>query len=168
MIVSYSQIIGSNILCIDEQAALGKVADIVLQKSDMKIKALLLHSAFFFVPPKVVIFDDITDFDRKAVIVQKEDDIVPINELVSVKQTLKAKMHGVRQRVYTKSGKYLGTVYDYTIDSASGLIYSIYVKHLLSDRILPRTVIRELNQKGYIVDDDYELISSSAPVPESA
>lgn len=168
MIVSYSQIVGSQILAIEEQASVGRIADIVLQKSDIKVKAVLLASAVFFVPPKVVTFDDIVDFDNRAVVVQKEDDVVPLKEVISIQQAIKAKMKGAKHKVYTKSGKFVGTVYDYTFDSQSGLLYSLFVKHLMTDRIIPRTVICELNEKGFIIDNDFELIRSTSAIPEQA
>lgn len=168
MILSYSQIVGSDVLAIEDQASIGRVADLVLQKSDMKVKALLLHSRFFFVAPQAITFDDIVDFDTRAVIIQGEEDAVPLKELVSIQQALKAKMNGVKQKVYTKSGKFIGTVYDYTIESGSGLVYTLFVKHLVSDRIIPRSVICELSSKGYIIDDDFELVKSSVTVAEAA
>lgn len=168
MIISYNQIVGSSVLAINEQASIGRIADIVLQKSDIKVRALLLHSPFFFVTPKAVTFDDIVDFDTKAVIVQDSDAVVSLNELVSIKQAIAAKMKGIRQKVYTKKGKLIGTVYDYTFESTSGLVYSLFVKHMLSDRIIPRTVICELNAKGFIIDDDFELIRNTATIPETA
>lgn len=168
MIVSYSQIVGSQVLSIEEQSSIGRVSDIVLQKSDIKVKAVLLGTAVFFVTPRVVTFDDIVDFDSRAVVIQKEDDAVSLAEVVSIKQAIKAGMKGVRHKVYTKAGKLVGTVYDYTLDSTSGLIYSLYIRHLLSERIIPRTVICELNDKGFIIDDDFELVRNTAPYPEQA
>ncbi|OQB06259.1 MAG: PRC-barrel domain protein [bacterium ADurb.Bin212] len=168
MIVSYSQIIGSEILAINEQKTVGKVSDVVIQKNDLKIKGFLLHSPFFFVPPKAIAFGDILEIDNRAVVTQKDENILPLKELVSIEKSIKSKLCGVKQRVVTKSGTAVGVVYDYTIESSTGLIYSLYVKKFLTEKIIPRSIILELKENIYTIEDDYELIKNSATMPETA
>lgn len=168
MIVSYSQIIGSEILAINEQKTVGKVSDIVIQKSDLKIKGLVLQSPFFFVAPKAIAFGDVLEIDNRAVVTQREDNILPLKELVSIEKAIKSKQCGLKQKIITKSGTDVGYVYDYTIESGTGLIYSLYVKKFLTEKIIPRSIILELKDNVYIIEDDYELIKNSATMPEVA
>ena len=168
MIVSYSQTVHSALLAIEEQASIGRIADVVLQKTDLKVKGLILSVPFFFIKPRIVTFDDIIDFDKNAVVIQSAENAVPLAELVSIQQAINSGMRGVKHKVFTKQGKFVGNVYDYTFESSSGLIYSLYVKRLVTDRIIPRTVICELNEKGFIIDDDFELVRNASPYPEQA
>ena len=168
MIVSYSQIVGSQVLAIKEQKTAGKVADLVLQKSDLKIKAALLYKPFFFSQQKIIAYDDIVEYDKNALIIQSENDIIPLGEVVSVEQAFKAKLAGSSYKVYTKSKKYVGSVYDYTLESDTGLIFAIYVKYMLSDRIISRSNIIEIKDHHFVIDDDFELVKNGANAMETA
>ncbi len=168
MIISYSQIVGKDILAVNEQKTVGKVSDIVIQKNDLKIKGFLLHSPFFFVAPKAIAFGDIIEIDQKALVTQNQDNILSLKELVSIDKAIKSKLYGLKQRVVTKSGKDIGYVYDYTIESSSGMIYSLYVKKFLTEKIIPRPIILEIKNNKYLIEDDYELIKNSVTMPEVA
>ncbi len=167
MIVSYSQIIGSDVLSINEQKSVGKISDLVLQKSDLKVKAALLRQSFFYVPQKLVTYNDIIDFDNNAIVIQTEDNIVTLKEVIAVQKAIQASLCGINQKVMTKSGSLVGRVYDYTIDSTSGMIYSLYVHKLLLDKIIPRSIILELEKNIFLIEDDYELITNNNSVPET-
>lgn len=162
MIVSFSQVIGSDVLSVKEQKAVARVCDIVIQKTDLKIKAVLLSASLFSFAKKVITFDDISEFDTNAVVIQNEDDIVPLGEVVTVEQAIKSKLHGVGQKVMTKSKKMVGNVYDYTFDSESGLIYALHVRYLLTDRVINRASIIEISSNIFIIEDDFELVKNSA------
>lgn len=168
MIISYSQIVGKDILAIDEQKTVGKISDIVIQKNDLKIKGFVLHSSFFFNSPKAISFGDIVEVDQKAVVTQNQNNVLSLKELVSMDKAIKSKLYGLKQRVVTKSGKDIGYVYDYTIESSSGMIYSLYVKKYFSEKIIPRSIILEIKNNKYLIEDDYELIKNSATMPETA
>lgn len=168
MIVSYSQIVGSQVLAINEQRTVGKIADLVLQKSDLKVKAALLHKSFFFNKQLVITYDDVVEYDKSALVIQSEDNIVDTSEVVSIIQAIKSKLTGTGQKVFTKSKKFVGTAYDYTIESSNGLIYSIYVKHMLSDRIISRSCIIELKDNCFIIEDDFELVKNGATASDTA
>ncbi len=168
MIVSYNQIIGSSVLSVKEQKLCGKVAEVVLQKTDLKIKALILKKPYFLMREKAVSFSDILEFDKKIVVVNDEDSITDISELISVGEALKNRLKGRGQKTYTKSGKFIGIVYDYTIDSQSGLIYNLSVKNLLSDKLISRSSIIELKGSCFIIEDDYMLVKNVESVAETA
>lgn len=161
MIINYSQIVGSQIVAMREQQAVGKVADLVLQKSDLKIKAVLLDKTFFFNPQKVVTFGDIIEYDKNALIIQNSDQIVNLEEVVTVAKAVKSKSYGVRQKVFTKSKKIVGYVYDYSIESSNGMLYNLYVKYLLADRLIARSSILEFTGNSFIIEDDYQLAKNN-------
>ncbi len=168
MIVSYSQLIGNDILSIDEQKSAGRVADLVIQKTDLKIKAALVGKHFFWLPQKAVIFDDIVDINQSALVVQNSENIIRLKELLAIQKAIQSKCLGINQKVITKSGSAVGIVYDYTFDSTSGLLYSLHVKKFLTDKIIPRSIIVEYNNNIFIIDDDYELVKNTNTVPETA
>jgi len=89
---------------------------------------------------------------------------INISELERVKEALRERLYGVNQSVKTKSGKSIGRVYDYTIDSSTNAIQKLYIKSLLDDRIIPISAVTEIKGKRITIRDDFEI----ATVPEPA
>jgi len=168
MIVLYSQIKNSSLLSLDEQKNLGQVFDLVLQKSDMSIKGFLARTNSLLPTKKTVSKADIIEISNNAVVVRDDSALVDLDELPQIKQAIKSKLVGINQKVVTKSGKKIGNVYDYTIDSQSMLLTSIYIKSMFSDRIISRTAIISLEGKKITIDDDFEVIKNAQAVPEAA
>lgn len=106
--------------------------------------------------------NDIVEFANNAVIINDEDNAVPIKESLRVADAIKDKMYGIGQIVYTKSGKLVGRVYDYTFHNETGIIEKFYVKGILSDRIISRTAIVKLEGKRMTIEDDFEVIKTPA------
>lgn len=163
MIVKYTQIVHSPVYEIRAQQNLGNVLDLVIQKSDLSIKAAVVRTGpFFFSPKKVVGMTDIVEFSGNAVIVQDEDSAVPIKESIRIAEAIADRMYGVGQIVVTKSGKLIGRVYDYTFHNETGIIEKFYVKSLIHDRIISRTAVVKLDRKRMTIEDDFEMIKTPA------
>ena len=166
MIVRYSQIIKSPVLLYQEQAVFGFVFDVVIQKSDIAVKAIVVRDRGLFYKQKLVSFHEIVAIESDSVTVQKEESAVGADEAPSIALAIGAGMAGSRRMVVTKNGKRVGLAYDYTIESESGLITSIYVKSWFSDRIIGREAILSIEKRKIIIDDDYELVKNSAALAE--
>ena len=164
MIVRYSQVIHSPIVEIKTQTLLGKVLDIVLQKSDFSVKAVLVKPSILSLEKLVVTDADILEIVNNAVLVNDEDSASPLKDSPRVVQSIEAKAYGVNQKVVTKSGKVVGRVHDYTFDSQLLKVINLYVKSMISDRIIPATSIHKFEKGKVIIDDDYEV----AKVAEAA
>jgi len=157
MIIRYSQVIHSPIIEIKTQSLLGKVLDIVLQKSDFSIKALLVKPSIFSFEKLVVTDADILEIVNNAVLVNDDNSISPLKDSPRVVQSIEAKAYGINQKVITKSGKVVGRVHDYTFDSQILKVINLYVKSLVSDRIIPSGSIQKFEKGKVIIDDDYEV-----------
>lgn len=168
MIVKYSQIVGAPLLSLDDQKKIGKVLDIVLQKSDISIKGLIVKTGLILPLKKIVSSADIIETTNSAIVVKDESVLLPEKELPQISEAIKKKMFGVSQKVVTKSGTRIGYVYDYTLESESMMLSSIYVKNMLSDRIISRSAISEIEGKKIIIDDDFEIIKNTEIIPETA
>jgi sporulation protein YlmC with PRC-barrel domain len=170
MIVKYSQIIHSPVLELKGQTRLGIVADLVIQKSDLTIKAVIVKNGLLNVNTRIATNADIIELNSGSVILRDDDSLVTFSEAERVKEAIKDKMYGVSQKVRTKSGKSIGRVYDYTIDNATCAIQKFYVKSLLDDRIISVGSIIKFEGKNITVKDDFELITAAGPAftPEIA
>jgi len=168
MITRYSQILNSPVITLDEQVNLGVVSDIVLNKTDFTIKAFLVRTMPIIPIRKVVSFSDVVEVASNAVLVQNDDSICDMRDSVRVREALKAKAHGIGQRVYTKSRKFIGVVYDYTIHSETGKIMKLYVKTWISDRIIGTETVYKIDGKRIIIEDEFETISNKNTEMETA
>jgi uncharacterized protein YrrD len=145
------------------QTNLGIASDLVIQKSDLTVKAVIVKSGFFNLLTRVAAASDIVELNSGSVILNNDDSITTLSEATRIREAIHEKMHGVHQSVRTKSGKALGQVYDYTIDNATCAIQKLYIKSLLSDRIIPVSAIINFEGKRITVKDDFEVIAEPKP-----
>lgn len=164
MILKYSQIVGKPVMELRDQSYLGRVADVVLTKSNFKIASLIVKEVFFWPARKAVVESDISEITLEAVIINKEDDLSLIKELPRVKESLENGFSGIGHRVYNKSKKFVGRIYDYTFDSESRFLFKLYVKSVISERIIARTAIVEVKHNKVIIEDDFEAIKDTETV----
>lgn len=163
MIIRYSQIIHSPVVELKSQTNLGIASDLVIQKSDLTIKAVIIRCGFFNLLTRVASASDIVELNSGSVILNDENSITTLSEATRIREAIKEKMHGLGQSVRTKSGKALGQVYDYTIDNATCAIQKLFVKSLLTDRIIPVSAILNFEGKKITVKDDFEIITEPKP-----
>lgn len=163
MIVRYSQVIHSPVVEMKSQTNLGLAFDLVIQKSDLTIKAVIIKCGFFNLMTRVATASDIVELNSGSVILNDDNSITTLAEATRIREAIHDKMYGVGQSVKTKSGKMLGRVCDYTIDNATCAIQKLYVKSLLSDRIIPVSAILDFQGKRITVKDDFEIVAEPAP-----
>ena len=163
MIVKYSQIIHSPVVEMKSQSNLGVASDLVIQKSDLTVKAVVVKCGFFNLLTRVAAASDIVELNSGSVILNDDDSIITLSEATRIREAIHEKMHGIGQSVRTKSGKSLGQVYDYIIDNATCAIQKLYVKSLLTDRIIPVSAIINFEGKRITVKDDFEVIAEPKP-----
>lgn len=170
MIVKYSQIIHSPVLELKGQTRLGVASDLVIQKSDLSIKAVIVKYGLLNVNTRVATNTDIIELNSGSVIVRDDGSVVSLSEAERVREAISDKMYGIGQRVNTKSGKYIGRVYDYTLDNTTLSLHKLYVKSLLDERIISVSSIIKFEGKNIKVKDDFELITAAGPAlsPETA
>lgn len=164
MILKYSQVIGKPLMEMKTQSFLGKISEIILTKTTLKISSLIIKDAPLWPAKKAVTESSLVEVGLEAAIVNNEEDLSLIRELPRVKESLENGFCGVGQKVYTKSNKYIGRVYDYTFDTESRLLFKLYVKSVISERMIARTAIVEIKHHKVIIEDDFEAIKDSERV----
>ncbi len=168
MITRYSQVLHAPVITLDEQENLGVVSDIVLNKTDFIIKAFVIRTMPIIPIRKVISFSDVVEIASNAILVQNNDAISEMRDSIRVKEAIKAKAHGIGQRVYTKSGKFIGVVYDYTIHGETGKVIKLYVKTWLSDRLIGTETIFKVEGRKIIIKDEFETIANKNRQVETA
>lgn len=161
MIIKYSQIIHSPVMEMKNQTKLGEAVDLVIQKSDLSIKAVVVKNGLFNIATRIATNNDVVELNNGSVILNNDDSLVLLSDALRVKEAIHDKMFGVGQSVKTKTGKFLGRVCDYTIDNATGAIQKLFVKSLFADRVIPVSMIVKFEGKRITVKDDFEIISAT-------
>jgi uncharacterized protein YrrD len=167
MLVPYSKIIGSNIIELKTQTLVGSASDIVFQKSNLSIEAILLKGGLFNGKTKAISAKDILEITSKsvAVLVNDADSVIELSEMIRVKEAYQRGFHGVGQKVVTKSGKEIGRVYDFLVTSEDLVVQKIYVKSLINERIIStENVISFENSKKIIIKDDFGVAALSSTI----
>lgn len=155
MMLLYSKLIGSPIADLKSQAKIGQISDFVINDIDLTIAAVLTESGLPLISKKKVVSStDFIHLTKNGLIISDEEALVEISELVRVETLYKNKCFGLAQKVVTKSGIYIGHVYDYLIDSTTFSIRKLYVKKLLTDRIIPVSAVIAMEGKLITINDD--------------
>ncbi|PIS07327.1 hypothetical protein COT78_04190 [Candidatus Berkelbacteria bacterium CG10_big_fil_rev_8_21_14_0_10_43_13] len=155
MLILYSKLIGAPIAEIKEAAKLGSITDFVINNDDLTIAAAVVEIGLPLISKKKIV--SATDFVRifkDGIIVSSDDAIVELDEIVRVAKLYEQKCHGLAQKVVTKSGQYIGHVYDYLINSNTGAIQKFYVKKMFTDRIIPASAVISMEGKLITIKDD--------------
>jgi len=168
MFLHYSKIVTLNIAELRSQSKIGCVLDVVINNDNLSLSGLILkkqniwQNKIFVIP-----INDIIEIENKGIIVSNVDSIVPIGEVVRIKKQFDEGYVGIDQKVITKSGKYIGKVYDYIVDSKSLIITKLYTKHLLNERIIPAKNVVSYDKKLIIINDDINYVDVSVATETS-
>jgi uncharacterized protein YrrD len=167
MLINYSKIIDSNIIELKTGNLVGSVSDLVFQKSNLSVEGIIIKGGLLNRKIKAVSSKDVVQISNKpvAVLVNDTDSVIELDEMVRVKDAFRKGFHGVGQKVVTKSGKDIGKVYDFLVTSEDLVVQKIYVKSLISERIISTdNVISFENSKKIIIKDDFGMAALSRTV----
>ena len=170
MLLAYSKILSLPVVDLRNREKVGLVSDVIIDNNVLKIAALEVKAGNFFWPTKVyVCWPDIIHFLKDAVIVNDENSANNLIELPKIQKLISQKYFGLNQTVETESGKYVGRVFDYLIDSSSGHLAKIYIKNVLNERIISATKIIKFDGRKFVIKDDKASVKSKVtPQPATA
>lgn len=163
MILPYTKIIGLGIYELKNQSKVGIVKEIVFQKTDYKISGIILDGSFFGRSIKVVSEADIVEISPKGIIVKDVDSVSDLKENARIQNEVKAGLSGIGQKVVTKSGSYLGRVYDLFISTDTLATPKLFVKSVFSERVISSNAIVEIKKRKIIVRDEFQTVKVSVP-----
>lgn len=160
MILSYLKVIGNPIVDLRSQLKLGKISDIVLDNENFKVAAFAIHEGGIFSKNfKVVLGEEVVQILKDGLIINDESEIISVNDVARIEALVNKKSYGINQEVVTKSGKKIGKVYDFFVDSATLSITKFCVKNIFSDRLISPRLIKEFDGRTITINDEYESIA---------
>lgn len=149
----YTQTIGTPVLAISGTVA-GRIAEIVIDPETGKVLGFLLA-------PKgreVIAPNDII-FWEQNIFIHDEEDILETHEIIKVRDVLRKNIPIMRAKVFTKSGKYLGKVYDIGINPKFFMMTKLAVaKNVLGlfpydEKLIAHGDILEITKERIIVKE---------------
>jgi len=151
---------------LDEGVLVGRVQQVLVEPSEMKVVGLLIREKGLFGKFKVISILDLIDVEPAAVVINSRQNLVEEKEIVRIGKILKYKFNLIGLPAMTKSMKILGKVTDAVIDSQSGEIVRLYTRYFLQNRVFARSQIEKITWKEIILSvDERKKIKAKDTVP---
>lgn len=163
MILPYTKLVGLDVFDLKNQTRVGKIKEIIIQKKDFKISGIVLEKSLLDRNVKVVSSTDIVEITPQGVIVRDSNSVSSLKENVRLKEAIDDGLHGIGQKVVTKSGNSLGKVVDLFISTETLMISKIFVKNIFTERVIASTAIEEIKKRKIIVKDSFETVKATMP-----
>lgn len=167
MLIEKSNLIGLPIFDLENQLLVAELVDFFIDIDEIKIEAIIAKTAGLIHHQKYVSAKEIADLSKAALIIQSSESLVDPKEMVRLHKKAKKRAKIVGEKVYTKKGEFLGTVFDYVVESSSLSISRIYLKKLFDQRIIHTSAIIKIEQHKITVKDNFEMVKPE-PIPQGA
>lgn len=158
MVTLYSKIVGAPVFEMVNQEKVGTVFDLIYGPDKLSLAGIVFNKGIFERKTNVVSVHNLVEISTKdvAILVDNFDAVQDLDDLVRLKNKSEKGFCGIGQKVFTKSGQYVGKVYDVLIDCHSFELKKFYIKNLLSDRIVAHSAVLEFEPKRIVIKDDFE------------
>ena len=155
-LILLTSLIDLPVASIDDQKKVGVVKQSLIDLKKGKLMGVLVKENIFS-KPKYISLEDIAGIENVALIVNKESDVVPLEDVIRAKELHAKGIKLIGLPAKTKSNKKIGKITDVAISLENGLLIKIYVSSTFRKQIIPRTNIIEFTPKAVIIDDDTRL-----------
>lgn len=157
MRLSYREIIGLPIRDRATKGLLGRVADIVVNPDDGKVLALFTNAARSLIVPTV----DVLRMTREEIFVEDHEALTPPEHIVRIQEVVQTRVAILKNRVFTLSRQFLGTVIEFEIETNGWVVAKIEVaktilniptqKKLIDAREIVRITKNEITVQDAVV-----------------
>lgn len=128
MLVKGKNVIGLDIISIDEGKKIGSVEDIIYDPEENKVEALLVRSSSLFKDAQVILLENVNTIGKNAVMIQSEQALQKSSNVdKNIAHIAEDNTYLTRTKVVTEQGVVLGTVSDIYFDAFSGKVIELEV-----------------------------------------
>jgi len=157
MLLLSSQIINLPVGSLESQSKVGVIRSIVFDPQNGKVLAFLVQTGGLLSANRALSTIDVAEIDKQGLVIKSQEELVPIEEIIRLKDVLKRKIPILGQVAKTESGRGLGRISDVLIDCQTMAIVKYYLKGLfVGERILPAENVVEIKKEGVIFQEDIE------------
>ncbi|MFA6549837.1 MAG: PRC-barrel domain-containing protein [Candidatus Gracilibacteria bacterium] len=153
----HSEFIGVPILSESERALVGVVADFIIDPNNGRIEGIATDNGFKKVIPAI----DILKLSI-PVMISEMDAISDMEDIIKIKNILSENKKIIGNKVFTKSGIFVGKVYDYAINLGNmhmtklAIAKSFLGLFHINEVLLPTSEIIEITPEKIIINDIME------------
>lgn len=157
MFIEAKKIIGLSVAAIDEQAKVGTITDILVEPENGNVLGFLVSPGGLLSPKKALSIVDVTDWDPKGIVTRSVENLVPPQEIVRINEILQKRIQLLGMKAKTESGKNLGEVENFLIDSETQSVTKYYLRDILGNRkIFSSDKVSRIDKKIIFSDDVIE------------
>lgn len=158
MFIEAKKLIGLPIAALDTQSKIAEIQKILVDPNNGNVLGFLVSSGGIFAPKKVVSAIDIRDWDKNGLVIDSIDNMIEPNDIVRIKDVLDQKIDLLGMKAKTESGKNLGSIENFLIETETNCVIKYYLKDLVSKaRIYPAEKVVRIEKQAIIFSDDVEI-----------
>ena len=162
MFIEAKKLINLPVAAMDTSSKVGTIREILVDPENGRLLGFLIKTGGFWGSPKVLSAVDIREFDPNGIVTDSIENIVSSKEIVRINEVLAKKIILLGMKAKTQSGKRLGVVENFLLDTETECVVKYYLKDLVGgSRIFPADKVAKID-KEIIFSDDIEAIPPGA------
>ena len=159
MLVIGSDLIGKRVLSLHVGGEIARTTSAVIDPEDLKVIAYTIDGAIIKNDPEVgdvLTTDDVRELSKDGFIIDSTDVLVNADDVVRIRDVMELNFNLIGLKVVTRDGKKIGKIIDYTVDSASFMIYQLTVQRSMGFASFSDPLLT-INRSQVIEIDDYKV-----------
>jgi len=159
MFIEATKIIGLSIASIEEKSKVGEILQLVIDPKNGSLLGFLVRSGGIFSQSKALSVVDIREWDPNGLVIGSVNHIVPVDEIVRLKEIVDQKLVILGLKAQTESGKNLGVIENLLIDTDTLTVAKYYIKNILlgDERVFPSNRVIKIDKTVVFQDDATEI-----------
>ena len=170
MLIVDNQLASLPVLSIHASSVVAHTNGYILNPHNLTIAAFYVDSPRAD-EPLILMPQDIREMNGRSLVINHEEDLAPEEDIIRLQELIDLDFSLVGKPVYTESGKKLGTVTEFVVQTEHMAVFNMHVqppawKSLMkSDLIISRKQVVEVSQESVIVRD--AVIKQKATAPQA-
>lgn len=138
----------------DAQIKAGVIKEILVDPENGHLLGFLVQTGGLFSAKKALSITDVINWDPQGIVTESIDNLVAPDEIVRIKDVISKKIQLLGMKAKTESGKSLGEVENFLIDTETEMVVKYYLKDLLGkSRILESNKVSSIDKAIVFTDD---------------
>lgn len=159
MIIEALKLINLPVAAEDTLSKVGVVRQIVVDPENGAVLGFIISTGIFS-RPKSLSTIDIKYWDKEGLVTSSANNIVDLSEIVRIKNVLDKKINLLQMPAQTETGKSLGHVENFLIDTETEMVVKYYLRDLLGkSRVMPSDKVISIDKVITFANDEGEIRS---------
>jgi uncharacterized protein YrrD len=147
------------VISISDVNQIGKVKGLIINPENFSVDFLTVEQDDWQVSVKAIPYPKIVGIGESAVMVEKTNSVIDLNELPFINQLLNKQIHLIGSKVLTRKGDLSGEISDYFFNDDNGQLESLLILSGSNELFLPIENVISFGKDRVIINDS--LLSSN-------